>query len=406
MSVVWHIVRKDLFRLKWILLLWAVLLAGSLALVTIQSGLDGETYYPFWVVTNIVVVGFLPLFAFGLVMGLMHDDPVAEIDAFWITRPISGGELLAAKTLGLVLISLVPILVMLPFWLAHDYTSDQVMQSARQMLEDHFLVVAAAVPVALVSANGSKFVMNVMLGAGGVLLLLLCLRLVKPQAAGGDPWLVHSKSCLILWLWLTTCVLVALNQFLRRRLRWSVVALIAATVAGIAVTEWWSRPLKILQPVAAGSTGSGGGLLPGAFLVQVPVRERASSSHRGATLKVQSVFVDFTGELQVTFSEAFPQPALSLADRLPGAPSRQPAPADYFLTDPDRAHVLPVKPQRIGDRLVVADMWFTHAGFRIRPGNTWQGKAPADFKAWLQGASLVKRVAAGSMRPAGEGAAP
>jgi hypothetical protein len=182
---------------------------------------------------------------------------------------------------------------------------------------------------------------------------------------------------------------------------------VIAAVAGIAISEWWPRPLGFLRPEPADmAERASGELLPGAVLVQVPARSGAAASHRGATLKVQAVFVDFTGELQVAFSEAYPEPAMSLSDRLPGAPPRLPVPADYFLTDANRAHVLPVKPQQFGARLVVAGMWFTHAGIRLRPGNTWQGRAPADFKAWLQGASLVKMVGAGPPRALPKASAP
>ncbi|HWA29238.1 MAG TPA: hypothetical protein VG734_26545 [Lacunisphaera sp.] len=405
MRLAWHIVRKDLFRLRWILLLWAVVLAGGLVLATIQSGLSAETYYPFWIVTNIVVVGFQPLFAFGLVMGLLHDDPVAEIDAFWITRPISGGELLLAKALALFLCALVPVLVMFPFWLAHDCGIAQLGAVVNETLLGHFLVAAAALPFALVSANGSKFVMNVLFGAGGLLLLGLALQLGGSRVPAGAPDLVPEKAWLIACLWLAVAALMVWNQFLRRRLRWSLAALAVGMVAGLLVAARWTRPLAFLaQPPAAYSPsllkgaptltiGVDGEKRPTSLIGQVPLRAGASASRRGVTLKIQSVFVDFTGELQVEFSEAASLPARGLAHRLPGAAPRPPEPARYLLINPADKVILPVKTEPAANALEVAAMRFKHVLIRLRPAGSWQGTPPPDFKAWLQGAWLVKVLA-------------
>ena len=95
-----HVVKKDLIRLKFGLLLWVVVLSGGLVFTAIQSRLDGVTYLLFCAATRVLIYGLTPLTAIGLMMGMLHDDSVADVDAFWITRPISGGELLVAKSLA------------------------------------------------------------------------------------------------------------------------------------------------------------------------------------------------------------------------------------------------------------------------------------------------------------------
>jgi hypothetical protein len=413
MRLAWHIIRKDLRRLRWILLLWAIVLAASLALASIQSALDAESYYPFWVMANIVGRGFLPFFAFGLVMGLLHDDPVAEIDAFWITRPIAGGELLLAKTLALLLISLVPIVVTLPFWLAHDFGASQLGLAVRETWVGHFIIVAVALPVALVSANGSKFVMNVMFGAGGLLLLILCLQLGASRRPVEVAGLVQSQAWLIAWLWLAASAVVAWIQFFRRRLRWSLVAMAVALAGGLLIVLTWSRPLELLRKdpsIAAVAPPRGtltlmvridGAIRPAAIVGQVPLRDGAAASHGGVTLKVRSVFVDFTGELQMSFSETALQSARGLAGRLPGAAPRPPDPAHFLLFNPADGVILPVQAVQAGTELEMAAMRFRHAGIRLRPDNAWQGTPPADLKAWLQNAWLVKVLATGPALVAG-----
>ncbi len=66
------------------------------------------------------LVGYVinPMIAYFLVGSLVFADPLVERDAFWITRPISGGQLLAAKAAGaFLMIVLFPVLVSLPWWI-------------------------------------------------------------------------------------------------------------------------------------------------------------------------------------------------------------------------------------------------------------------------------------------------
>lgn len=405
MSLVGHIVRKDLFRLKWILLLWALVLAAGLGLATVQAGLDGDTFFPFWVATKVVVVGFLPLLAFGSVMGLFHDDPVAELDAFWITRPISGTALLAAKALTLLLFMLVPIVVMLPFWLARDYTGGQVARAVLQTMEGHGLIILAALPFAVLSANASKFVMHVMVGAGGLLLMIILGNLGQPRTTTpAVPGLILARSCVIAGLWLAATLVMIMNQFLWRRTRRSVVVALAAAALGFAVAKWWPWTMGLSREGRAESVAA---LAPGApkltvritgasrqvaIVGQVPLRESAVGSRRGLALKIQSVFADYTGELQVAFSEASPQLDEVLGDWLPGASKRTPAPAWYFLLNPADHRLLAVSPARVGNELPVATVVFSHAAIRVRASGNWQTDAPPDFRAWLRDAWLLKVI--------------
>src|ERR1051326_8319440 len=172
MTVAWHIVTKDLVRLRWILVLWAVVLLGGASMVAIQAGLDANYYLAFYVVATVVLSGFSPLITVGLVMGLLHDDSVAEIDAFWITRPISSGELLQAKALVLALFGFIPVIVALPFWIHYDYGWTQIAGATLHTLRSYCVIVVVALPLAAISANGSKFVLNVIIIAGGLLLLM------------------------------------------------------------------------------------------------------------------------------------------------------------------------------------------------------------------------------------------
>jgi hypothetical protein len=409
MRLAWHILQKDFIRLKWILMLWGVVLGAGLVLTTIQAGLDSETYFPFYIAAKVVVSGLVPLIAFGLVMGLMHDDSVAEIDAFWITRPISGGELLVAKGVAWLLLGLIPVVVAVPFWLSHDYGWNQAFVAAQHTLRMHIIVAVGALPFAVISANGSRFVMNVLVGTGALLLLALLIRIGDSSANQSDaPALLQTKSWLVAWLWFAASFTMALNQFLRRRIRQSLAVLIVAVIAGLVVVKCWSWKLAfVLQQTPPPLTAAELQIKRGApafpakindemkrvvVIAEVPLREGASASRDGVTLKVQAVSLDYTDQLQVSFSEATADLSEGFRDLLPGALPREGPPEYYFINNRSDGRAFLVKPTRLPNELTVATLCFSHLNISARPA-TWFSGAPPNLAQWLKDAVLVKVVA-------------
>jgi hypothetical protein len=408
MRLVWHIARKDLVRLRWLLLLWGVVLGGGLLFVTIQARLDAETYLPFYVAANVVISGVAPLIAFGLVMGLVHDDPVAEIDAFWMTRPISGGELLMAKAVAWLLLGLVPVAVTLPFWLIRDYGWDQVALATAQTMRTHFVIAALALPFAVISANGSRFVMNVMAGAGGLLLLALLLRLGRAPEKPIEPGLILSRATLIVWLWMGTALAMTLVQFLRRRTSISLALLATGAAAGFIVAkEWpWTFESRLggpgenhpavqpefrpgSQPITLRIDGRLRRLV---VVAEAPLRQGEVASRAGTTFYIQTVLFYPTGELRVSFSEARPNPSEAFRDLLPGAPVRTGPPAFYFIMNRSDDRAFSVKPTRFADDLIAATLCFSHLSVSAWPATSWLGSPPPNLVAWLKGALLAKAV--------------
>ncbi len=146
------------------ILLWVVCVAGELALAAIQVGLDAEGHQLFFMASWTFGNVFVPVIGFGLVMGLQDDDPVTDGDAFWMTRPITGGRLLSAKALVLVLFRLVPVAVTIPFWMSHDFSMDILTRSSVQVLWRQALISLLALPFAVISSSGANFVKNTLVG--------------------------------------------------------------------------------------------------------------------------------------------------------------------------------------------------------------------------------------------------
>jgi hypothetical protein len=239
-SLTWNIVAKDLRRLQWILVLWAVIMLAGMGLCAIQERLDAGTYFSFYVGAFVFEWVLLPLFSFGLVMGLILDDPVSDVDAFWITRPISGSRLLAAKAATLVLVWLVPVILTLPWWIGHGYGAGQVGRAAWQTLGFQVVAGALALPIAVLSPNAGRFMMNVILVAAGWFIVAAIFTVLA--LLGGEPvpaGIIHARACLIAWIWIVATAAITIFQFHGRRTRRSLAVVAIAVAAGIGVARWW-----------------------------------------------------------------------------------------------------------------------------------------------------------------------
>ena len=282
MKLTWIIVRKDLYRLRWVLILWVLVMVGRGLFASIQGSLDEVGYYPFnraaWLFGSV----FFPVLGFGLVMGLQDDDSLADSEVFWITRPISGAMLMTAKSLTLVILWLLPVLITIPFWLSQGYDLKQLGAASCATVKTQFVITMLAVPFAVISPNGPRFLINVFLAAVAVLFLGLTYRLGGLDQLGtARRGVLESRFLLITFLWVFASILVVLIQFLTRRTRYSVVVLSATALCSFGVTCLWTQdiaaakgdvesprtPLSDLRFKSATYYANGGKILtPGAIL--------------------------------------------------------------------------------------------------------------------------------------------
>jgi len=403
LSLTWHIVLKDLYRLRWILVLWGTLMVGCILFAAIQAGLDTDTYYPYYLGALICASGLLPLIAFSLVMGLIHDDPVAESDAFWITRPISAGRLLGAKSVALFLLWLIPVIVSMPVWIHQGYDLKQLQDAAKQTLKIEAAISFLALPIAALSPNGSRFVMNVMLASAGLFTLALVYRLgglgqESPLSAG----LAQARYGIVAGIWVVASLAIAGTQFFGGRTRRSLVILSISVVLGFAAARWWPwayRPKEGTGNAAAGQGAS----LGYDIAADIPCKTGGKSIEKGATLQVRDIFVDgLKGELVISLSEAEPNISVDWFKAFYGALPEGDDPAYYFLVDRSDGRSLLGQVTKVGEILDVSTIRYSHRSVIFAPARGWNGTPARNFSAWLEHARLVKVVAhdAGSLRPA------
>jgi len=235
MKLAWHIIAKDLRRHQLPYGLWLCLLfakQGALALGFSDWSADAEWFDRLQMGSMVlsVVEGAV---AFLLVGSWVMEDPLVGSTQFWVTRPIAGRRLLAAKLLGVVLgFVVVPLLIAMTGWIVCGLSG---LELGRQFVWSGTLqlaLVAAAFVLAAVSDRGNRFLV-VLLGSVVVLVALgpvvAKLFTVYPETRALALTRATVGSCLIVAAVITAVWL----QFTRRNVLLGAACLLSGVVAGV-----------------------------------------------------------------------------------------------------------------------------------------------------------------------------
>lgn len=177
MRLTWHIIAKDLRRLQVPLAIWVLLMLAEHVFYARIGGVWGAPDLE-WL--NRIQGGSelwlrifaLPLMAYFLIGALVYDDPLVEADPFWITRPISGRQLLAAKITGAILLFLVvPLLIKTGWWWACGLEAGEIAAAGGRVALLHGLLVAIGLTCASLTDGFPRYVMWTIVGF--VILVLL-----------------------------------------------------------------------------------------------------------------------------------------------------------------------------------------------------------------------------------------
>lgn len=246
MKLTWHIVLNDLRRLRLPLVLWTALLAAKLGLGAWLlwgngAGFERVSATSFLLGAIEVVLGYV------LVAWLIHGDLPTGTTAFWMTRPLSGRRLLAAKLGGLALIfGAVPLAMSLPWWLACGYGPRELALAAGETLVVQGVVVAVALPLAALTNEFSRYVMWTLVLVVALVATSMAMIVVPGMGAEGaaKAGLIATRSWLALALFLLGGGLAAMQQFCGRRLVRSIATLGSGAVVALAVLNYWPLDLS------------------------------------------------------------------------------------------------------------------------------------------------------------------
>lgn len=262
MNLTWHIVKKDCRRLRWPLAFWAALMIGQFILglmmlrqVDAEAEVLGRTLQLFDGLH--VILWSLQLFlGYMLVVAFLYEDPLVGPQTWWVTRPISGGRLLVAKVIAIVLcLWLLPIVVNLPWWLDRGYDFREIGLAAAQMTLGQAVLTVFAFGFGVLTANFSRFVVvNLVVGFAWFCCGLTLLS-NSPKVPTG---VILTRFWLALAVALVALALIGGHQFLTRRTgrSWAILAagfVLTLLVIRFASADWATTFLwRPTEPAALG----------------------------------------------------------------------------------------------------------------------------------------------------------
>ena len=248
MKLVLHIVRKDFLRLRWWLGLWGLVLAAKfglgfyLALGTPFPAIEDVSLRAFgnWSPFAMILAAVDAIMTFLIAALLVQEDGLVESNAFWLTRPVSGRRLLAAKVTGAGAMLGLPLLVLgLPWWLTCGFGGGQIVVAATEALAVQTVIVVVGMTAGALMDVMSRVVIWPPMMAIGIASALAM------ASSAGSQWLPVSRGMTAtrvmveIGVIVATMVAVLATQFLGRRVWRSHAVLGGGLFAAMAVAALW-----------------------------------------------------------------------------------------------------------------------------------------------------------------------
>jgi len=262
MKLIWHIISKDIIRDRWALLMWAFLFVGQVGIGVFarnSTGVDADTVV-YMQIGSVGLVFLQVIMGYILVARLVQADALIGTSMFWRTRPISAGRLLAAKVAGvLAIFAVLPVLLLLPWWLYCQFGYREVLWAAVDTFGWQLLMIAPAFLVASLTDDLGRVLLWTLLLVIGLFSWIVLLQ-SSLTASLGRSYNQVGPSVMFTRLWVCGLILmvgsmaIAAHQYLTRHFVRSVV-LVVACLGLIAlvgqVWPWnWGRSLASLHKPA------------------------------------------------------------------------------------------------------------------------------------------------------------
>ena len=234
MKQVFHLVAKDLRHLRgwvfgWLATLTVPVVIGVLLL---RDEPTPDQWNAYGVVLG-AALGLQVVVAYLMTILLVQADRVVGTDAFWVTRPISGGRLLASKlvTAGLVFVG-GAVLLYVPWWLFCGLGVREILVTAVELLPPAATVLVPAMLIgALTDSLGRALLWSMILAAVGLMVPAFFSVVLSSSSArfGSDLALFFVVGCGATLLAMGTAVAILYRT--RRYTRWLAVPAVGLVVA-------------------------------------------------------------------------------------------------------------------------------------------------------------------------------
>ncbi len=259
MKLIWHLIKKDAARDCGALLLWALLFVGQVVLGILARNpreFDfNETIHLQMGNTGLVIVQIV--MGYVLVARLVQADTLAGTTAFWRTRPISSRRLLVAKALGaFLLFGLLPIMLLLPWWLYCGFGWREILWTGIDTLGWQLLMIAPAFLIASLTDELGRLLLWSLMLLIGLLSWALLLQVVwgsvewRGRVIGLGAGVMYTRLWVGALVFVVGAAAIAVHHYLTSHLLRSIV-LVAGwlgliCVAGLGVTWNWSGNIATL----------------------------------------------------------------------------------------------------------------------------------------------------------------
>lgn len=236
MNLVWHIIKKDLRRVSWVLVVWAV--TGGYLLIYRKFDIVQRSAWDNLGIISLITFGALTL---ALIAAIVQEDGLTEGNEFWHTRPIAAGRMLAAK-LGLIL----PLFILIPAvvtlsqsWFYGTRVSGS--EVSYSMLMMGIIVLACAAMAACTKDLGRYFLGGILCIMGGVTLAewMVSWFDFEPMTKTEQMRIVISKMYATFGLCGVASVAMLANQYFTRRTVVSIGIAFAAVVGIALIGSLW-----------------------------------------------------------------------------------------------------------------------------------------------------------------------
>ncbi|MBP9913245.1 MAG: hypothetical protein KBF26_07530 [Opitutaceae bacterium] len=234
MKLVWHIIKKDIRRMAWVFVMWAI--SGGYLIAYQKLEILGRSI---WDNLGIVSLFTHAALTFALIAGIVQEDGLTEGNEFWRTRPISAGRQLAAK-LSLILPAFVGVpacVILVQSWLYHAQFS---VSDLRYIMPVMTVIVLCCTAMASCTKDLGRYFLGGIFCVVGVAMM--------------GPWLVSwfhleplPKAAMMrvsrIYALFTFCGLAAvtllLNQYFTRRTKISIGIVIGAVIGVTLIEGLW-----------------------------------------------------------------------------------------------------------------------------------------------------------------------
>lgn len=239
MKLVWHIARKDLRHLRFYLAGWLGLLIVLCLVVRLGWGPGLH-----WIaVIGVLKIALLALIVFKLV----REDSPAGSTSFWLSRPVSGRRLLAAKSVVLAVTLVIPtLLVEVMFLLFNGVTTHDILRSIPETLIYTLFAVAILMMLAALTRSLSQMVaLGLLLSVSMIVFLLVKAEIFFPgNRLDIDPltrMTLTSSKWIGFFLFLSAmAAIVVCLQYLTRRSKLNAILALAGLLPCILTIEMWT----------------------------------------------------------------------------------------------------------------------------------------------------------------------